>query len=286
MGAKKISLPAGKKKKSYLFGLIKREMPVYKTQWQKSAQTSMFNEVFSPQDYNGRTYEEQKNRAYEDAENYLSFYKELIANGILPPSTKVKIKRLRHTDAYHLEFWMPHIRDLEGMESVINAYGTGRGKFKEKVKAVKEGIDKKQKEIREIAKKFGYNDRFNDDIYAIRNYGYDKEGILRLHDVHVLSTDLPNTHRKRNTKKRFWYDEDATQEERDKRRRRFKTLESSVETVLLTIIVTGIIVLLLNNFKITGGVIGSPNNHLDVYSLILISIGVIALGITKKICHK
>jgi len=89
MSVKRVDIKKGEKEVRPLWGLgiVKRKVPIYETHYQKSSNHSLFNQVFSPHDYNGETHEERKENALDDAKTNLQFYKELIAKGVLPKTT-------------------------------------------------------------------------------------------------------------------------------------------------------------------------------------------------------
>jgi|SRR3989344_2751830 len=284
MGAKRVLIPKGEKEVRpwWGFGLVKRKIPVYDVKWQKSAQHSNFNQIFSPHDYKGETYEEKKSRAIEDAETNLRFYKELIKERVLPADTKIKIKRLRHTDAYHLEFWMPSVSNLENVGFVVGNHGESVFKRTKKVKKIEEEMNSQIKKIKSIAKEFGYDDELGKDVYAIRNYGYDSKRELMLHDVHILGRELPSKYRKKRTYGKFWYTGNEWVHETESRNK--SSLEHKVEKTPIVIIFSLIALILINKSNITGNIIANPISKINIHTLSIIILGaiIIFLLINKK----
>ena len=283
MGAKRVLVPKGEKeiRPWWGLGLVKRNVPIYDVKWQKSAQTSNFNQIFSPHDYEGNTYEEKRSRAIEDAETNLQFYKELINEKVLPVDTKIKIKRLRHTDAYHLEFYMPNLFDLGGMESLVKSENVGRGKYKRFVDKTIKDMDTKIDIIRKVASRFGYNGSLNEDTGEIRNYGYDSKRELRLHDIHILSDILPNKHRKKRTYGKFWYTSNKWVHETESRNK--SSLEHKVEKVSIIILFSLITLVLIDKLSITGNIVSNSTNstNVNIISILIIGAIIILLLINK-----
>lgn len=280
MGVKRVDIKKGEKEVKPWWGLgfVKRKVPIYETHWQKSSNHSMFNQVFSPHDYEGKTYEEKRENALEDAKNNLKFYKELIVKRVLPENTKVKVKKVRHTDAYHLEFWMPSVSELGNVGYEVDNQGRSVFVRTKRVKKIENEMEIKRKEIEKVAEEFGYNGSLGEDVYAIRNYGYDSKGELRLHDVHLLGDRLPNSHRKY-SQGRSWYDP-VMHEHRKKQ----KSLEKRLSLFFIALISLSIFPVLTNKTNITGNAIGNGRIIDSTISLFIsIFLAVILFLLLKKI---
>ncbi len=193
MGARAVKLPDGTEEKEYLFGLIRKTRPKFKYFWQKNAEMSYFSPKFYPHDYEGKNYDERKKHAYGDAKNTRQFYQDLIDKGVFPKGAKVKVKRIRHEDGFGLEFFIPHLRPLPGHTSLRYVFtDTPNSQDRQIAHKLEEGITRCKKEIEETAKRYDYAGGLNEDVGYRRNYGLDKSGEVRIHDVHILSGSLPS----------------------------------------------------------------------------------------------
>jgi len=195
-----------------LFDII----PYYKTIYQKNTGISNpKNLIFRPKDYDGENVEEKKRFAYEDAKNHKKFYDELINEKIYPEGTKIKIKKMNHSDAYSLEMTVPKIKLIDSL-FWENYEPHQRMEAEEHNEKISDKIIKKNSKLREIALKKGYNYHrledntmgvkenpegfFNEDIDATRNWGYkygkgfEQEAYYL--DLHIIHGKLPFNHRK------------------------------------------------------------------------------------------
>ena len=69
---------------------------------------------------------------------------------------------------------------------------TDSAKDKEIQRELEEGKKRCRDTIQETAKKYGYQHGLGEDVYPNRNYGLDQNGEVRIHDVHLLSWNLPD----------------------------------------------------------------------------------------------
>lgn len=193
MGARFVKVQKGQREKSSFFGLRKKVEPTFKGFWQKAANTSFFSPKFYPHDYQGINYSEKKKHAYEDAKTNRRFYQDLIDKGVFPEGTSVKVRRIRHQDGYGLEFFVPHLRKIPTVTSWRQVFtNTDSAKDKEIQRELEEGKKRCRDTIQETAKKYGYQHGLGEDVYPNRNYGLDQNGEVRIHDVHLLSWNLPD----------------------------------------------------------------------------------------------
>ena len=97
-----------------LFGIGPRIFPYMKTIYQKnSGLSNPTSLVFKPTEYESDDPAERQRMAFEDAKNHNKFYQELIKQGVYPDGTRIKVKRMKHSDAYALEMNMPKIMTVD-----------------------------------------------------------------------------------------------------------------------------------------------------------------------------
>lgn len=157
--------------------------PIYKNYWQKGAPNKLGDgtartPIFLPKDYEAKNSEETRKLAYEDAKNHARFYERLIREGIYPEETKVKVKKIKHSNAYGLELFIPEIK-------ISNSPFIRFSRL--------------AKKIQEIAEEFGYYEKLHEDIRNYWNYGKDQKGKVRYIDAEILYPDrkLPFEMRKK-----------------------------------------------------------------------------------------
>jgi len=148
---------------------------------------------FDPKNYNG-TNEEKADKAYQHAKQHEKFYKELIKEGVYPKGTTIKTKKLRHSNIYILEMYMPEVKKIhpEEMHSYWKSNevsGNVPSKKLERLESEKEEI---RNVILSVMKKYGFDYRkIHEDPDYLRNYGIDKDGKLKYFDTGILKEHLP-----------------------------------------------------------------------------------------------
>ena len=187
MPAHKINVFNKDSKERSFLGFFKHKVP--EIFWQKGSPDSSLLSPFTPSNYSGKNNDERKENAFHDAKNTLNFYKGLIKADVFPEGTKVKVKRTKHRNSYHLEFFMPdtkHIPEYHTVssEAPIDKYLKKRDK--KKVDNLHSDMESIRKKIKDLAEKFGYNGEMHEDVWAPRNYGLDKDGNVKLIDVEVF----------------------------------------------------------------------------------------------------
>ncbi len=159
--------------------------------------------LFSPKDYEADSPVKRKEMSFQDAKNHEDFYRKLIKKGVYPEGTKVKVRRKRHSDSFHLEMKVPKIKDA-------SKFGSSS---REDLDKIKWGMKSKEGIIKSEGKKKGYNFRnveevlgtllidasptYYEDIHYLRNYGVDPDGKIRYLDGEILIEKLPYEGRKK-----------------------------------------------------------------------------------------
>lgn len=255
---KKILIEKGKKK---LFGKIGPSRAIFETFYQKGR--SMFGShlEFNPSNYKGENYEEKQRFAYEDAKNHKKLYDELIQEGVYPRGTRVKIKKIRHSDRYTIEMTMPEIYDMFRYNRLWLSKEYGKE------------AEELNNKMREIAEKYHMN-RLHSDAGREMNYGIDpKTKKIVYMDYEFLPDNLPFERRKS--------EEEIAIERRDKRIKQSQnySLEKRiVSTFFLLIIAIGLI---SSTSTITGNIIGFSNTY-NLSGTLLIFIGIIGFLFNQK----
>ena len=275
-----------------LFGVI----PYFKNFYQKN--TGLLppeNLLFKPKDYEG-TPLEKKEWAYEDAKNHKKFYDELIKEKVYPPGTKVKVKKMKHSDAFSLELAVPKVRKFENqIKGSIDKWDNMKYQDKNNklYQSQFEIIDK----IKKIAQKNGYNYKrleltadgieenpegnYNKDIYGNRNYGTNHNPFnqkVYYIDSHIINNKLPFKHRKFNSIENSIKSSNGIVQEHFKR-----SLEDKFETLVSFLFVAGGIFISSNQINITGDIITElTKNSINIFGLILIITGIIGLFLSIK----
>ncbi len=204
--------------------------------------------VFNPAEYDG-TPKEQKERAYDDAKNHLRFYQLLIKEKVYPEKTKVHIRKLKHSNNYVIDIFMPEVRmnnrENEASEMMIE-------RLRERIIHLSEKNNVLYTEKRNFLPEHAYLDY---DINTSTNYGFDNEGNPHYVDREVFKKKLPYKHRR-------------------------NVQESRLESKILTIIGGAFFFLsaLTSSIKLTGNVVlNEPNVISTNASLIFILLGIVIL---------
>lgn len=137
--------------------------------------------TFFPSDYDSPNPAEARRMAYDDAENHASFFRELADRGVYPLGTRVKVKRIRHSDGYGIEVTMPEIK-------VSTKPGGKKLDWSE--------ANRLRDIMEDAAAKRGYKGSFDDDVRQGHNYGQDRDGNTRYIDLEILEHKLPYAGRK------------------------------------------------------------------------------------------
>jgi hypothetical protein len=229
--------------------------------------------------------------AYKDAKKYEAFYKDLIKNGVYPDGTKVTVKKIKHSNEYTLEFWMPKLRVCEDVASTLTwpKMWWNRGA---KLKAISKQIGILQDKIKAIAKQHGYKMRYaevdpdettklrvyphewEEDLHRGNNWGVDENLNAHYIDLHILNDNLPFDGRKKK-QGHILYDQHFRQQREG---RLEKTVTSGtgagVGVTALISLIGGIFFLSSN---ITGNAIANVSqNSSNVLGAVLLVVGLVA----------
>ncbi len=222
--------------------------------------------TFNPNHYEGETPKERRDAAYQDAKQHADFYKELIGKGIYPEETKIKVKRKSHSDNYIVEFFMPHIREIN---PVITEHPlTGKKFYRKDLDELKENAHSLKEKMEETSRGYGHKFGFNEDPGHIRNYGIDDEGELRYIDTEILDRKLPFDKRLPKSERISWKRKQKIKEGIEKMRLEERVLP--VSTLL-----SFVLALFFLSSNITGNVIG----NLDINSTNPLGIALIMVSI-------
>lgn len=244
--------------------------------WQKGAENREYSKtpMFFPSDYNAESVHQARQMAYEDARNHKNFYLELIKKGVYPEGTKVKVKRLEHSDGYSIQLYMPDITAPRR-----SPHGLLRVQDKNLPSSKTVPIEKI---IRDTARARGFNGAFHEDIGRPFNYGVDSRGHVHYIDAEVFSGNHGNGIPFKGRK-----DERELFEAAMKRSRHYtRTKPNSLEQFAFLL---GIISLICSVFitwpNLTGGIIGNlrPNPTFMPLILFIAGIVLIYLGMRKAI---
>ena len=260
-------------------------VPVLKSYWQKTSQRGESGLIFKPSDYESKTPTEARRMAYEDAQNHAKFYRELINKELLPPGTKAKAKRMKHSDAYHVEITMPKV-PISYYDELrrIQSKDTYRRGDEDSIKHIVFNI---ARNIKRVAKKFGYayehynlttkgydrNERgeFSTDLEFEGNYHFSKSRKGYYIDTEILANKLPFHGRIKSLLDKMSERNKVEMEE-------VEAKNSGLEQKLSAIV--GIVGLLGSLFftssAFTGNVVGTLNqNSINIIGVVLFLIGVI-----------
>ena len=186
-----------RKTKKKLFGFGPKIIPTSETMYQKdmSSEELYSNLVFKPSNYDAENPSQRKKLAFEDAKTHKRFYDKLVKEGVYPPGTKVRVKKVKHSNRYTLEMWMPELKHPSETRGE-NTKGVNLGRRYNEIKS----------EVRQVASDFGYNPPkyhgFDNDLGFPRNYGVAKDGEVYYFDTHVLESKLPFKKRKKSWKEK------------------------------------------------------------------------------------
>jgi|SRR3989344_3668846 len=267
---RKIRVSKGKKKLIPFLGRFSPEVDNSEEFYQKKLKDLSYAQdilQFIPSAYNGRNSEEKRKLAYEDAKRHVDFYKDLIKRGVYPKGTTVKAKKMKNSDVFLIEFFMPKIKMIKKNSKVKqNIYDQQR----RIMNAIEDtAISYGYSSIREIGDRFYSN--FHRDIEALRNYGVDKEGNLRYVDSQVLMGKLPfkgtvlsESEIKRLSEK---YDKSSGLEKR--------------VLIFVGSIVSGII-LSISSLNTTGSAIGTLGTTQGLLGIFLFIFGLVGIVFGKK----
>jgi hypothetical protein len=216
---------------------------------------------FNPIDYRGKDYDERQQLAYEDAKNHLKLYQDLIREKIYPEGTKVKIKKIKHSDRYTIEMSMPWIKDIFRYEELwrTKKYGKESGDLIRKMEDIIKKHEKGESKI-----------PLHSDTMRDLNYGIDpKTNKVVYMDYEIIGDNLPFNKRK-----------SRQQIAIERRERRIKSLE---KTVALTSIGAILVSFFIGYNQITGNAIMQNNSNKFIgLGIILFILGVLGLFLTRK----
>jgi len=174
---KRIFIPSGKKKRRYpILGKFSPEVKLGRYYWNKPW-GGRLTFSFGPEEYNG-----DSKKAFQHAKQYEGFYKALIKEGVYPEGTKVKAKKIKHSNKYTLEFWMPEVREIRDPKYLQ----------KKDLEFASKEIDKLRETMERVAKNHGspYGS-LTEDPGRFNNYGFDSKGRIRYLDTEVLWSQIP-----------------------------------------------------------------------------------------------
>jgi len=120
-----------------------------------------------------------------------------VKQGVYPKGTKVKLRRLKHSDVYTINMFMPNVQIPDW-------------KHYSQKELKKAGFMELSKKIGKIANEMGYEPSkegddehivdgpsfFHEDVGHLWNYGIDRKGELRYIDTEVLQYNFPFKGRK------------------------------------------------------------------------------------------
>jgi hypothetical protein len=189
---------------------------------------------FSPSEYNSSDGLERKKLAFQDAKQHLRFYQKLIRRGVYPKGTKVRVKYNKWGNGhFNLEFWMPKVKTLDTVKRTDPDFIDYSRQMNEISETIREEV---AKVLRTSQSNLKYvPEGLDSDIEQPRNYGVDKEGMVRYIDLHITWNQLPFARRKNPFEK--------------------KNLEGKVGATTAIIGLLGSILFLSSNF--TGNAIGN-----------------------------
>lgn len=260
-------------------------LPTWKKHYQKNTKGDRAVQlVFKPTDYKVENSKKRLEMAYEDAKNHERFYKQLIKEKLFPPKTTVKVKRMRHSNSYHLEFHMPHIPYEFGDE--VEAIRKDPGHKKEDERLPEHKANTVKYRIQRIARERGYDYHnftftvdgpiwdqkmdFSTDMNYNSNYRFDKDGRCYYIDSEILEEKLPYKNRKKSHVRII----SEMNEEEFNKRRHTSSLENKLTSVIL--ISSIVISVLFFSSNITGNaIVNLPKTSSNWIGAILFFIGLV-----------
>ncbi len=270
-----------------LFGLP--IFPSLKKYYQKDTSRGFL--IFKPSEYKSTDSQERAKMAYQDAKNHANFYKTLVKKHLLPPETKVKAKRIKHSDSYHVEIVMPHV-PWEYMDMVRDIRSRAGYRSGDEQSAHYSVVDTKR-EIKEAARSKGYDythfisttsgtrrderGEFSGDLNDYVNYRFYRNGGVAYIDAEILTTKLPFKGRKEAHME--FMSRRNREEFMEERRKEKENLEKRIEKPKMSVLISWVSLIssiLLVSFNLTGNVIAnSPNVTLNWVGGVLFVIGLI-----------